>query len=123
MIFLNVYAFCESSNPEFVLKQKKFISELFENKMYFNCISETRRLIQYKKNIKNINDYYYFIASNYFLGKQYKSVIYNIINNEKLLSEKKFRVLLSQAYLKLGHYKESIRALDEIQYNNEHLNK
>ena len=118
IIFSTVYAFADSPNSEYIQKQKRFITELFGSKMYFNCISETRRLMQYKKNKKYKNDYEYFIASNYFLGKQYKSVIFNIIKNKKLLSENKFIILLSQSYLKLGYYKESIKALDKIQYNN-----
>ena len=117
ILFSSVFAFAGNLNSEFIKKQKKFITELYTNKMYFNCISETRKLMQYKKNIKNESDYEYFIAANYYLGKQYKSLIYSVSKKEKLLTENKFRILLSQAYLKLGYYKESIRALDKIQYN------
>ena len=50
----------------FILKQKKFISELYMDKQYFDCVSETRRLLYYYPDIEYYNEYLYFIDTNYF---------------------------------------------------------
>lgn len=108
--------FAGKGDNEFISKQKSFIKEQFVQKKYFDCISETRKLITYDSNPENYNDYIYFIESNYFLGEQYKSVIYYITEKEQKGLYYRETVLLSQAYLKLGLYSKSINTIQVINY-------
>jgi hypothetical protein len=107
-----------SSGEEFVSKQKEFIKGLYHQKKYFDCIAETRRLLAYRPDIKDADQYAYFINANYFLGGQYKTVIENL-SKEK--ADNKLGVystiLLSQSYLNLGHLDQSASALGGINYS------
>ncbi|MDY6969481.1 MAG: hypothetical protein SVR08_12625, partial [Spirochaetota bacterium] len=101
----------------FILKQKKFISELYMDEQYFDCISETRRLLYYYPDIAYYNEYLYFIDANYFLGKQYRTVINNLKGSDNYNDLKlPYYILLSRSYHNLGLYKDSIRALKQIDY-------
>ncbi|MCP4134028.1 MAG: hypothetical protein GY754_23860 [bacterium] len=104
-----------SLNP--VAKQKRFVKELYLKKNYFDTIGETRRLMILDRG----NHYYsYFINSNYFLGAQYKTVVYNLTREEEGtvpgLGFKK-NILVSQSFLKLGFYERSSRVLQDVDYS------
>ena len=102
----------------FILKQKKFISELYIGKKYFNCISETRRLLYYYPDIAGYNEYTYFIEGSYFLGKQYKTVINHLKGSTKYNNLRlPFLILLSQSYLGIGWHNEGIKTLKQIDYS------
>lgn len=93
-----------------VEKQKIFIRSLFAQKRYFDVITETRRLMAFDPDAANGPDYAYFININFFMGKQYRSVVAGV---SSLPGRRDYRncVLLSQAYLKLGMNE---RGLDEV---------
>ncbi len=102
------------SSSDLEIKQKRFILQLFNRKRYFDCIGETRRLLSFNRNIDRNEDYNFFILGNYFSGRQYKTVIFDLDGNKPSLREK---VLLSQSYLKLGMFSESYAILKDINYN------
>ena len=100
----------------FLIKQKGFIKELFSRKLYFDCITETRKLAVYSNSNVNEKSYSYFILGNYYLGRQYKTVISRFNMNK--IPEYNYRnsILLSQSYLRLGMYNESKAVLDYLTY-------
>lgn len=113
-ILLTPLSLYPESFPE---KQKLFIRKLFGEKRYFETITETRRLISYLGEFPEKRSYEYFILGNYYLGGQYKSVIFNIKNfsPDLNISEK---LLLSRSYLKTGLYHESYSVIKGQKYGN-----
>ncbi len=102
--------------PEsFPEKQKLFIGKLFGEKRYFETITETRRLISFLGEFPEKRSYEYFILGNYFLGGQYKSVIFNINNFSRDLNASE-KLLLSRSYLKTGLYHESYSVIKGQEY-------
>jgi hypothetical protein len=96
-------------------KQRVFIKKLYREKRYFDAISETRRLIYYLGDSPERQKYEYFILSNYYLGKQYKSVIFHLNNTSRDLNIAE-KLLLSRSYLKAGLYSESSAVLKDQEY-------
>ena len=78
--------------------QKKIISSLFSEQRYFDCITETRRLA-FMQNKSDSLDYNYFILSNYFLARQYFTVINQINYNHTFLNEFNFRLMLADSLI------------------------
>jgi TM2 domain-containing membrane protein YozV len=100
---------------EFVLKQKKFVRELFFEKRYFDAIAEMNRLIAIDPGSDNRDDYHFFIGVNYFLGGQYKSAV-GIVSARLNALEYRNGILLSQSYLKLGMSTHGLEAALNIRY-------
>lgn len=103
---------------EYHIKQKRFIRELYNQQKYYDCIAETRRLLSNWSSIGNRNEFHYFIEMNYFLGKQYKSVISHLKSKDQI-QKKRFPnlLLLSQAYHNIGQSNESLNVLEKIDYS------
>jgi hypothetical protein len=104
---------------ELVLKQKKFVRELFFEKRYFDVIAEMNRLIAIDTGDNNRNDYPFFIGVNYFLGGQYKTAATFVSTH---LNVMKYRngILLSQSYLKLGMNSHGLETALSIRYGSVH---
>jgi hypothetical protein len=103
---------------EFIHRQKRVIKSLFQDKRYFDCIAETRRLLTYTPAGSLSDEYRYFIEANYFLGGQYKTVISNIKesgNDDTLVPP--YLLLLSRSYMKLGLDNESLNTLSQYDYD------
>jgi hypothetical protein len=81
------------------MAHKKFVRELYNQKRYFDAISETQRLLACETDENNRKDYSFFIAVNYFCGGQYGSVIHGFTPGPL---DYRSGILLSQSYLKLG---------------------
>jgi hypothetical protein len=101
---------------ELVLKQKKFVRELFFEKRYFDVIAETNRLIAIDAGADNRKDYPFFIGVNYFLGGQHKSVV-SFVSSRLNVLEYRNGILLSQSYLKLGMNSRGLETLLNIRYD------
>jgi hypothetical protein len=104
------------NSSELLLKQKRFVKELFYQKRYFDAIAEMRRLIAFDPDIDNRADYAFFIDINYFLGGQYKSVV-KLVSARAGVLEYPNGTLLSQAYLKLGMNTSGLEAALNIRYS------
>jgi hypothetical protein len=104
------------NSSKLLLKQKRFVKDLFFQKRYFDAIAETRRLIAFDPDTDNRVDYAFFIDINYFMGGQYKSVVKFVSDRAGAL---KYRdgALLSQAYLKLGMNANGLEAALNIRYS------
>ncbi|MFH0974442.1 MAG: hypothetical protein V1874_01520 [Spirochaetota bacterium] len=121
LIFIlpSAFSFAELTQPDFIIKQKKFIHELYQSKRYFDCIAETQRLLAYGDNIKNKNKYIYFMEACYYLGGQYKTVISGLENANSIRKDKPEPAnifLLSHSYLNIGYYRLSKEILDKLEY-------
>lgn len=104
------------NRDEIVLKQKKFVRELFFEKKYFDVVSETNRLVAIDTSAGNRKEYLFFIGINYFLGAQYKSAATFVSSHLNIL-EYRNGILLSQSYLKLGMNARGLEAALAIQYD------
>jgi len=100
---------------ELVLKQKKFVRELFFEKRYFDVVAEMNRLVSIDAGSDNRNDYPFFIGINYFLGGQYKSAV-TFVSTNLNVQEYRSGILLSQSYLKLGMNTHGLDAALNIRY-------
>jgi hypothetical protein len=100
----------------FTQRQKTFIRELYLRQDYFACIAETRRLLHYAPGTADRDRYVYFTHGLYFLGGQYKTVIFNLAGPGPHEPGFPSLLLLSQAYLKLGLGSEGEKALSSIGY-------
>ena len=102
-------------SPGLISKQKRFVRELFSNKMYFECISETGRLLEFSRDLEDSDSYLFFINVNYFLGEQYRTVVYNL--NKKIEGlDFRERILASQSYLRLGLFDDSYKIIENLDY-------
>ena len=102
------------------IKQKRFIGELFRSERYFDCITETQRLLNYHKDIPELNEYQYLINTCYYMGGQYKTVVSKLENSDFNKQDKTGLaniILLSHSYLNLHYDKLSMQTLDLINYN------
>jgi hypothetical protein len=112
--------FAQLKEESFSSQQLKFISDLYKGKRYFDCISETQRLLNYKKDLADQSDFLYFINACYFFGKQYKTLILRL---ESVSNFKKDRLypanlfLLSNSFLQLGHRDKTAALLNAIDYS------
>ncbi len=113
----------ESGRNDIVIKQKRFIGELYSAGRYFDCIAETRRLLNLKFDLENRDQFKYFIEGSYFLGGQFKTVIFNLKTLEDNGERLPRLILLSQSYLRLRLYNESIEVLKEMDYHEVAENK
>ena len=102
---------------EMLRKQKQLVNRLYEEKCYFDCIAETRRLMVYDTDRSRNAGYEYFILGLYYQGKQYRSVL-RIISSPRE-GPRSFPTLLlaSQSYLRLGMTANSLAALKRIDYS------
>ncbi|MBN2041903.1 MAG: hypothetical protein JW864_17845 [Spirochaetes bacterium] len=113
--------FADSADNDFLIKQKRFVHELFMRKKYFDCIAETRRLLQYDEHIKIKPDYLYLISTCYYLGGQYKTVIANIEGSEFVKPAKSgisMLFMLSHSYSALNDHKKGTQLLNNLKYIN-----
>ncbi len=115
IVILAVSLPAAATGDDFISKEKKFIMDLYAGSMYFDCITETRRLMHYDPGARDNPGLFFFIESLYFLGGQYKTVVYNI-NSSKRGSDLAYAFLLSQAYQKLGMSTEGFRVLEGFDY-------
>jgi hypothetical protein len=58
------------NRSELLMKQKRFVRELYFERRYFDAIAETKRLIALDSGADAWKDYTFFIDVNYFLGGQ-----------------------------------------------------
>ena len=105
----------QSSADDFFVKQKGFIRELHGGGDYFSCIGETRRYLFHAGEIKNRGAYEFFIYGNYFMGRQYRTVVHHFTREAKPAESKEW-ILLSQAYLKLGYHDLGYRSVKDLRY-------
>jgi hypothetical protein len=106
-----------AAQDEYISRQKIFVNKLFADGKYFDCIAETRRLINQDITAEEKNNFNYFLESNYFLGGQYKTVIFNI-NKKPYASEYiPYVFLLSQSYSRLNNNKAAYDELKNIKYH------
>jgi len=98
------------------VRQKRFIRDLFSQKRYFDVISETRRLMALDPAGDERKDYSFFIDVNYFLGRQYRTVVMNITSRPGPL-DCRSGILLSQSYLRLGMNGRSLEAALRVRYD------
>jgi tetratricopeptide (TPR) repeat protein len=120
IIFFYIPSFADSKQDDFINKQKRFINELYNNKRYFDCIAETQRLLEYKKNIADQKALLYFIDACYFSGGQYKTVISRLQNINNITKDKQelpILFLLSNSYLNIGYYNLSKEILYKLNYS------
>ena len=105
MLSLPVHA---AGRDAFENTQKKFITELFQSKDYFNTIAEARRL-QYYTQDPQIE---YFIYTCYYLAGQYNMVIREYKPGESLgIDFPAPELLVSQSYLAIGDYSSSYNSM------------
>ena len=99
----------------FTSAQKGFIYRLYSEGHYFQCISETERLVQ-MTSPANREPFDYFMAVNFFRGYQHSSAIFML--QEQGHEEMPFNhsILVSQAYRWQNNYTKAITALDGYDY-------
>jgi len=100
-----------ADNENYSSMQKKFILSLYNEKRYFDCIAEARRL-QVEDKSPELD---YFIYMNYFMAEQYRTVVSRYDYNESPLGLCAGD-LVSMSYLKLEMYDESFSALSVYTY-------
>lgn len=116
-LLLIVLLLCQPSyggeNEPFEQKQKKFISELFLSKDYFNTIAEARRL-QYYRQDPQVE---YFIYTCYYLAAQYGTVIHEYNpGSGRGIDSAAAGLLVSQSYLAAGDYSSAYTSLGTAVY-------
>jgi len=108
--FMIIPSICYASEnvnlQQFKNEQRKLILNYFYSGNYFSSIAETKRFIAYFPKKSNLKDISFFVQANYYLGKQYKTVIFNI-NQSKSKLDFKSLLLLSESYQKLGFFNEA----------------
>ncbi len=105
----------------FKQKQTSFIKSLYKERNYFQCIAETRRLIHYHPQISNKKKWDYFITANYFLGKQYHTVLYNMRQLKTI--DFANSILLSHTYLKLNMFMHAGSLLSNMMFHKLNTNE
>ncbi len=119
IIIISTPCFAESKNEDFILKQRNFISDLYKEEKYFDCITETQRLLNYENDADAQNELLYFINACYYSGGQYKTVISRLRTAENSSKDRFYLAnlfLLSNAYYNLGYYDKSKAVLDMLDY-------
>ena len=101
-----------ADTENFTAMQKNFIRLLYNQKRYFDSIAEARRL-QVEDKSPELD---YFIYMNYYFAEQYRTVVtrYDYTGSHLGLCA---GFLVSESYLKLGMYDESIMALSVYKYS------
>jgi hypothetical protein len=126
ILLFNINSFAEIKQHEFIIKQKRFINELYNNKMYFDCIAETRRILDYKNSTSNQDELTYLIDTCYFFGGQYKTVISRLQNTRNIsINKRKFPdlFLLSHSYLNIGYINLAKEILFNFNYSDVNTNE
>lgn len=100
---------------EYIPKQKKLIRAFFLSGQYFECIAETRRLMIALPE-SYIEEYTSFIHLNYFLGGQYRTVIEQLEETERVNHRFPELILLSHSYMQLGRSREALSVLAPWSY-------
>lgn len=103
-----------ANDGDFTNAQKTLIRQLHADKRYFDCIAETRRLLEYARpNEADQASYRYFIDVNYFLGGQYRTVFENVLkrHDDRSAYAVPSSILSAQALFSLGR---DGSALDEL---------
>ncbi len=95
----------------FIERQASFIRQLYTEGRHFECIAETRRLMDYVPAPRRI-ELEYFISANYFQARQYHTVIGRLTDSTAASSEPASRLLLSLALVRVGSYAEAVRTID-----------
>lgn len=99
---------------ELVRRQKSFIRELYERRDYFNCIAETRRLLNTAPGLAERDAYLYFIEANYFLAGQYRTVIENSKSKAVTGENLPYILLASTASGRIGRYDAGMGILEAL---------
>lgn len=107
----------DSSN-ETVSAQKDLVRFLFDNRLYFDCISESGRLIHLDSTSGTTSDYSYFILLNYYYGGQHLSIIQNIDSKDKQQVSPRFRLMYAYSLFKSGHTEKAIDSLSVVNDTN-----
>lgn len=103
-----------ADNNSFRDKEIKFITWLYSNGRYFDCIAETEKLGP----PGNPFHREYFIYTNYFLAGQFDTVLSNYKgDNSSVENGFLSSLLLSESFLNKGLYYDSYRALKKYEYN------
>lgn len=105
-----------SGEDNFKLKQKKFIRELYYEQRYYDCIAETIRFCSADKSAAE-KECLYFIEMNYFMGKQYKTVISDLLSLSELNENRNLLFLLSWSYSAINLNKDALNILNNINYD------
>lgn len=102
------------AEDELVRKQKTFIRELYERRDYFNCIAETRRLLNSAPGLADRDAYLYFIEANYFMAGQYRTVIENSKSKAVAGKNLPYILLASTASGRIGQYDAGMGILEAL---------
>ena len=113
IVFISSTAFGNT----FLIKQKQFIKDLYAKERYFDCITETVRLMNYDPQKSHYGEYKFFINSNFYLGKQYKNAIVSLASEKGKTFNINENILLSQSYIRVGNYSMSISLLNRVSYD------
>jgi hypothetical protein len=100
----------------FHARHTSFIKSLFLEKHYFAVIAETERLQQYEPRCAHDPDYTYFIETNYFLGKQYLTIIdrYPLIQAH-VTTHFPLKLLIAESYYITGYPAISLELLSQME--------
>ena len=111
-MFNSVPVFADANT--FIDKQKTFVKRLLESENYYECISETERLLKYGNfSTREKSEYNYLISSCYFMGGQYRTSVYRITKYGNP-DDFKTGILLARSYFKLGLQDESRKAIMNV---------
>lgn len=94
------------------VSQVSFVRTLYQQQRYFDCIGEAYRLKSFLPPARH-GDINYFILGNYFLGRQYFSVIQRVSSTGSV-PEVRSALLLSRSFISLGDYRNSLSILKGI---------
>jgi tetratricopeptide (TPR) repeat protein len=102
----------QAAEPALIEGQKRLVHELYKKKMYFDCVSETRRLAAFDTDPARASDYRYFTAMNYFYGGQYLSSAAVISERgDGAAPEQRSIFLTAYSYLNLGRIDEAVNIM------------
>lgn len=102
-----------ATTEDFTVRQKRFIDRLYSEKEHFSCAAETRRLLEYSPRVDRRADYLYFIQLNYFLGRQYRSVVAHY--REERQPAFRMSLLASAGHRFLGDTRSALKTLEEVE--------
>jgi len=106
-----------AKNEAFITKQKVFIRELYLEKRYFDCISETGRLIASFGPGSDTCIWRNFMTLNYYLGGQYGSAIYSAAAGDDSCRGFYQANLVSRSYLLAGNGLSALQTMGPFSYD------
>lgn len=112
LLILNFSAFAEEQSG--VVKQAAFVRKLFDEKKYFDCINESRRLLSFKNDKRSSDEIEFIIAASYYLGGQYNFVIDNY--SSSCSGSFRYALLGSSSFYELNNHRESLGILSHFSY-------